>query len=339
MSEPNEICLDLEPDRAANTRLRRRVKELELAGSRLRRLEEAQGDFLATVARELSEPLHRVRRSVQDAARAVADAAGAGAQAPLAAGMAELERALVTVSGLTDLVGLELGQARLDRRFLPLRQLLAEALERVRPAAAAAGITLMENLPAEGTLVVADRARLLETIVTVAENAVNQSSRGHFVRVGAEEDWRWVRITVQDQGRGIPAEQRERLFRPFEVVSVEGRRRGTGLGLALCRAVVQAHGGTIWCESWPNGGSAFHIRMPKEDVLAKAPAVPFSRRAHGAAVSAPPSPAWRPIDTAPPMEVEPVLPVASPERLLVPGSAIAEAPCAPVSDFWAISLN
>jgi signal transduction histidine kinase len=83
-----------------------------------------------------------------------------------------------------------------------------------------------------------------------------------------------VHFTIADQGHGIPADQLERIFDRFHQVSPVGRRRkgGTGLGLAICREITEHHGGRIWAESRPAGGSTFHITLPRAAAAAPQPA-------------------------------------------------------------------
>jgi signal transduction histidine kinase len=94
------------------------------------------------------------------------------------------------------------------------------------------------------------------------ENAIKYSPRGGNVTVFAERDHSNVIIGVKDQGEGISPEDQAKLFRPFERLEKIGRVGGVGLGLNVCRRLVEAHGGRIWVESTPGQGSTFFFTLP-----------------------------------------------------------------------------
>jgi signal transduction histidine kinase len=100
------------------------------------------------------------------------------------------------------------------------------------------------------------------------DNALKFAPRGSVVRLEVapvEENGRahFVRFTVHDQGPGVPLEERTRIFEKFsQVKGHQGRRRGSGLGLTFCKLVVEAHGGDIWAEEPPDGGSRFVLTLP-----------------------------------------------------------------------------
>jgi signal transduction histidine kinase len=83
------------------------------------------------------------------------------------------------------------------------------------------------------------------------------------IRITAVGDATRIRVTVGDRGPGIPKEERERVFEPFERGDGEGK--GTGLGLAIAKAVVQAHGGRIWAQDMPGGGAAVTFELPVDE--------------------------------------------------------------------------
>jgi signal transduction histidine kinase len=112
--------------------------------------------------------------------------------------------------------------------------------------------------------VMGDGAMLAQVFQNLIANAVKFAD-GHapVVRVRAEPDGEHrVRVSVEDEGIGIAPEEADRIFRPFHRLHGEDRYEGSGIGLAICRRVVEAHGGRIWAEPRPEGGTAFRLTLP-----------------------------------------------------------------------------
>jgi signal transduction histidine kinase len=112
--------------------------------------------------------------------------------------------------------------------------------------------------------VMGDGAMLAQVFQNLIANAVKFcDGRTPSVRVRAEpEGEHRVRVSVEDDGIGIAPEEAERIFRPFHRLHGEDRYEGSGIGLAICRRVVEAHGGRIWAEPRPEGGTAFRLTLP-----------------------------------------------------------------------------
>jgi signal transduction histidine kinase len=109
-----------------------------------------------------------------------------------------------------------------------------------------------------------DHDRMLQVLGNLVSNALKFSPAGSTITLAAEPVPGALHITVRDEGRGIPADMLERIFERFEQVEPGDKREkgGAGLGLAICRAIVTAHGGRIWAESGSAGGSTFHVTLP-----------------------------------------------------------------------------
>jgi K+-sensing histidine kinase KdpD len=113
-------------------------------------------------------------------------------------------------------------------------------------------------------MVFADKTRVGQVLINLIENATKYSEKGSKIMVGAKSSDGMVVINVTDRGQGIPSNQLDKVFERFyrgdSVVS--GRKDGIGLGLAICRALVEAHGGRIWVESEIGRGSEFNFSLP-----------------------------------------------------------------------------
>jgi signal transduction histidine kinase len=145
--------------------------------------------------------------------------------------------------------------------------LLAAVVSELRTEADRAGGTVELNVPPEtsGLCFEGDWDRLLQAFLNLVGNALKFSPPGGRVAVGAVLDGGGdggrVRITVDDEGPGVPEEIRERLFEPFSQ-GERGDRRGAGLGLAIVRGIVIAHGGDVEVDDAPSGGARFVVTLP-----------------------------------------------------------------------------
>jgi signal transduction histidine kinase len=108
--------------------------------------------------------------------------------------------------------------------------------------------------------VVADPHRIQQVLLNLVTNAVDAMPDGGALRVATRQEGRWAVMAVADTGRGIPPEARERIFEPF--FTTKDRRAGAGLGLAICRQIIDAHGGTLAVGETSGGGATFEVRLP-----------------------------------------------------------------------------
>jgi signal transduction histidine kinase len=121
---------------------------------------------------------------------------------------------------------------------------------------------LSVDIPA-GLKVTADKIKLELILGNLISNAIKYSGEGTIIHISAARKDNFVRISVADQGVGIPPEKRAQLFQPFERLDNAGATiKGLGLGLLVCKRLVEAHNGTIWVESEPGKGSVFSFTLP-----------------------------------------------------------------------------
>ena len=168
-----------------------------------------------------------------------------------------------TIDDLLELSQIEAAEeARRDE--LPVLRFIAEAVDRVRPAAEQQGIAIEVDEPAARLMVTGDRRQLVSATYNLLENAVKYSDAGSSVQVRARTDGRWVDIEVRDHGIGIPQRDLERVFERFYRVDRARSREtgGTGLGLAIVRHVASNHDGDVKVVSSEGEGSTFVLRLP-----------------------------------------------------------------------------
>lgn len=171
----------------------------------------------------------------------------------------EVDRLSGMVDSLLKLTNLE-QVPRTDQ--VKLQELLDQVAEDISPLASSKGSVLLVDT-APGTIT-GSRELLRRALFNLVENAVKYGPEGGQVRLCAELDGNDMVISVDDQGPCIPPELRERIFEPFFRVDAARSRElgGTGLGLALVRAIAEVHGGSVWVEEHQAGGNRFVLRLP-----------------------------------------------------------------------------
>jgi signal transduction histidine kinase len=144
-----------------------------------------------------------------------------------------------------------------------LERLVAEAAETA--ALAQQEVRVVASVVGKLPQTRGDRVRLRQILGNLIENAVKYSPEGGEVRVSAAAANGAVRITVRDDGPGIPPDQQTRIFEKFGRVDVPGASKpGTGLGLFIARSIAEAHGGSLEVSSEPERGSTFTLTLPGE---------------------------------------------------------------------------
>jgi GAF domain-containing protein len=167
------------------------------------------------------------------------------------------------INGILDINKLESGQMPLDLQPTDVAALIGEVLRSLHGMVESTGVRLSAELPADLPRALADADQLDRVLTNLVANALKFTPAGRLVtvRAGAAEGKLWVRVL--DEGPGVPAEFRTRIFEKFtQVPGARGRQKGTGLGLAFCRLAIEAHGGRIWVEPRPEGGSIFVFTLP-----------------------------------------------------------------------------
>lgn len=166
------------------------------------------------------------------------------------------------IDSILDVARLESGKAELKKQPIPVRGLVEEAIEQVKPIAVGRAVHLESNIPDDLPLLVGDRGLLSRVLINLLDNALKFTPPDGKIRVEVRQSSPdTLLFAVSDTGRGIPPEHQQRIFDRFVRIH-DQRVHGTGLGLTLCKLVVEAHGGRIWVESRPGEGSTFKFTLP-----------------------------------------------------------------------------
>jgi signal transduction histidine kinase len=164
------------------------------------------------------------------------------------------------IHDLLDLAKIEAGRFTVQLRPEDVGEMVHEALLILRPLAEEKRITLREHVR-EHVRVAADRDRIFQVLSNVVGNAIRFTPENGTVELGAECRGEDIVITVADTGPGIAADHLPHVFDRYWQAR-RRRREGSGLGLSIARGIVEAHGGRIWVEQPPEGGSVFKLTLP-----------------------------------------------------------------------------
>jgi signal transduction histidine kinase len=176
---------------------------------------------------------------------------------------ADSEHLLGLINDLLDIGKFEGGGLSVSVEATSVRAAIADAVAAIGAAAVDKSVAVRGGCQ-EGLVVVADPVRLRQILANLLGNGVKFTPPGGEVSVDAVAADGLVRISVSDSGIGIAAEEQERIFEKFYQVgfTTVGVREGTGLGLTICKQLVELQGGRIWVESSPGCGSRFHFTLP-----------------------------------------------------------------------------
>ncbi len=247
--------------------LRTAMREAEAA-------DHAKSRFLSRTSHELRTPLNAILGFAQLLAMGPLDARQReGAEQILRAG----NHLLRLMNDLLDTARIEADELQLDIEEVSVDEIVQECTELLTPVAAERGVQVRRGAAAGDPLAVeADRGRLRQILLNLLSNAIKYNVEGGNVTVTTERPAEgWGRISVADGGPGIPKDQLDRLFVPFERLGAPDTVEGTGLGLPLSKRLAEAMGGVLDVDTSPGSGSTFWVDLPTTHRLpAQSPAAP-----------------------------------------------------------------
>jgi two-component system sensor histidine kinase KdpD len=260
-SDPNSAFFWTFLDQAASmiehARLRRESVRIEI----LQRTDALRASLVSSISHDLRTPLTSIKAAasslLQDDVQWNDEARQSFAQAI----EREADRLNRLVGNLLDMSRIEGGALQLEKEWYPLDEVLHDVLEHMQPLLKGRQISL--DLPAELPPVEVDYLLLDQVLTNLIENALRYTPARSPITIAVSTTTTNMTISVADQGPGIPVSDLERIFDKF--YRVQGRTShttGSGLGLAVCRGLVEAHGGHIWATNRSGGGAIFHFTLP-----------------------------------------------------------------------------
>jgi signal transduction histidine kinase/DNA-binding response OmpR family regulator len=239
-------------------------------------LDQIKDEFISTVSHELRTPLTSIRGALGLLSAGLMGAMDSRAQNLLRIAVTNTDRLIRLINDILDLERMESGRAPLHVRRCSFRDLVQQAMETMNPMAEAAHVTFNFVLAAapEAIYFDGDADRMLQVLTNLLSNAVKFSPASSTVELLLDADPESVLLRVSDQGRGIPLDKLDSIFDRFQQVEASDARQkgGTGLGLTICRSIIQQHNGSIWAES-----NVQHNRGPGASLYVSIPRVTRSQ--------------------------------------------------------------
>ena len=226
----------------------------------LREIDRLKSEFIATASHELRTPLTSVQMGVHLLLEGAAGELNDKQAEVLSACREDCERLDKLMRDLLDLSKIEAGESQPELLPIKARALVMDEAETLRPQVEAKGLSFVIDIPVELPRVTADRSQVERVIANLVVNAIRYTRQGE-IKISAEQRGHYVAVSVSDTGEGIPSEYLSHIFDKF--VQVPGAATGgAGLGLAISRLIVEAHGGQISVQSVLGHGSTFTFTLP-----------------------------------------------------------------------------
>lgn len=241
--------------------------------SERRRMEQMKSEFISTVSHELRTPLTSIGASLALLAGSERDRLSDRGRHLVEIASNNSQRLVRLINDILDVEKAQSGRMTFDFVPVDMRSLLINCIEANRSYASEAGVQLVISDEAAAGDVMGDPDRLIQVFTNLVSNAVKFSPRGAAVTFGIVRHDGMLRVSVRDEGCGIPVEFRERIFERFaQANSSDSRQKGgTGLGLNIAKSIVDRHAGTISFETELNKGTVFYVDLPVAPVASDVP--------------------------------------------------------------------
>jgi len=166
------------------------------------------------------------------------------------------------INSLLDINRIESGQQIVSQKAVNLGDLIQKTVQEVKPAITSRKQTLSTDILDDLPSVWVDEDMIRRVLINLVENATKFAPMQGSIQIGVNKEKNWVRVTVQDDGPGIPASEREHIFEKYTRLKESSKTRGLGIGLAFCRLAVTGHGGEIGIDNNTKRGTKFYFTLP-----------------------------------------------------------------------------
>ena len=225
-------------------------------------VDEMKNEFVSMASHEMRTPMTSIKGSLELLLGGYAGELPAEASELLGISLTAVDRLVRLINDLLDISKIESGKMELKLDRINIGECIEKSMRSLRALAEAHRVSIRSDRTEGLPLILGDRDRLEQVITNLLSNALKYTPHESEVTILACQRDNAVRVTVRDQGPGIPPDQLERVFDRF--CQLEGAKKGSGLGLTICRALIEQHGGKIWVESELGRGSRFQFELPVE---------------------------------------------------------------------------
>jgi PAS domain S-box-containing protein len=247
--------------------VKKKLEAEEKVIAELKRLDKLKSDFVSIVSHELKTPMTSVRLALEMINDGMLGSVTQEQKEKLKLAIRNIDRLIMLINDVLDLSRIESGKLVLHVERRPLLPVVERVIAQLTEAARNAGAEIILTEPAPDISACFDANAVSQVLTNLIGNAIVHNKGGTKIIVSWQsEDDKEVRVTVGDNGKGIPEEELENIFQRFYQLhnEQEGRPKGTGLGLPISRSIVEAHKGKIWCESDIGKGAKFIFTLPVE---------------------------------------------------------------------------
>lgn len=242
-----------------------RLQDLQSELAHVARVSE-MGTLASALAHELNQPLAAVSNYCEGARELLSGPLDGDVAAEVREALAQASEQALRAGQIVRRLRDFIAYGHTERKVEQLPRLVSEANALGLVGSRECGIEVDVALDARGQRVLVDRIQVQQVLLNLIRNAI-EAMIDSMVRVltitSCPDGDAMVRVSVADTGRGIADEIAAHLFQPF-MTSKEG---GMGIGLSICRTIIEAHGGRIWCERRPTGGTVFHFTIPEAEII------------------------------------------------------------------------
>ncbi len=225
-------------------------------------IERMKDEFISVVSHELRTPLTSMHSALKILSTGRLGTLSEDGQQMLEIADDNTERLVRLVNSVLDLQRIESGDVTMEKQICNAAGLITQAIEAMQPMAQQQGINLVgQSQPLQ---IWADADYMLQALTNLISNAIKFSPAGNEVSINLEAQPNQTLFHIHDEGAGIPADKLDSIFERFQQVDSSDARRkgGTGLGLTICRKIIEQHGGHIWVKSQLGQGSTFSFSVP-----------------------------------------------------------------------------
>ncbi len=240
------------------------AQDFNVMCNKLMEMDRMKSDFFSLMAHELRMPLASIKEGTNLLLKGIGEEFKEKRKEVLTIIAEESNHLIDMVNSLLDLSKMEAGMITLDFKTSDIKPLINKAASGMEPLAMAKNVSIEMEVPSDLPDVKMDEERILQTLRNLIGNAVKFTPAGGHITISAQPVEKGMRVSVADTGPGIPKEDLNAIFDKFQQATMlsYSKIKGTGMGLAIVKHIISAHGGKVWVESEPGQGSTFIFLLP-----------------------------------------------------------------------------
>jgi signal transduction histidine kinase len=249
------------------------ARDFNSMSEKLGELDQMKKDFVAHVSHELKAPLAAIRQTLAVTLEEVTGPINDAQRRLLQLSRNSAERLSAMVANLLDVSRLEAGTMEYEMRTQDIVAVVRQVVEEFSLKAVERQIHITVQTDSPSIPVVCDADRMIQVIGNIVDNALKFSPQNSTIRIQVSHNHAssepTATVSVADRGNGVPDDHKQKVFLKFHQILGRGKRtagQGVGLGLAICKTIMDAHRGRIWVEDNPEGGSVFHVEIRAVEV-------------------------------------------------------------------------